>query len=459
MLTRKIYTIVSDERGGVAAVFGTALMAFMLTAGLAVDYARVYRAQSQLQSDLDAAVLGSATDERGAEDPQASAQRYFDSNWQLRTGITNVVVSVSRVENRISGRATAKVPVTLMALSGIEHVDVAASTQVEIAGQNVEVALVLDTTTSMAGAKMTALQDAAKALIDTTFATPEATETVRIGIVPFAQYVNVGVANRNASWMSVAADSSVVHTQCRQTTPVIGTSNCRMQTYTGYNDGTPYTYEAEVCDYEYGPPVEDCTPWTETTTWYGCAGSRNSPLDSLDQDYATKVPGIMNAGCGAEISPLTNDADLLRSKIDGLVATGDTYIPAGLMWGWAALSPGAPFDEARPYDAVVDGLPVRKIMVLMTDGANTLYPYYPYHATEISGAQANTLTSTLCTNVKTSGIEIFTVTFEVADEDIKDIMRTCASAPNQFFDAPTPEALAEAFRNIAKGFTPLRLTQ
>lgn len=61
-----------------AVIFGLALTSFLLTAGLAIDYARIYGAQSRLQNDLDAAVLGSATDERAAEDPQASAERFFN---------------------------------------------------------------------------------------------------------------------------------------------------------------------------------------------------------------------------------------------------------------------------------------------------------------------------------------------------------------------------------------------
>ena len=64
-------------------------------------------------------------------------------------------------------------------------------------------------------------------------------------LVPFAQYVNVGMANRNASWMAVPPDTTTTTIyQCWDTYPNAVKSNCRMVTYTGYDDGVPYTYSS-----------------------------------------------------------------------------------------------------------------------------------------------------------------------------------------------------------------------
>jgi hypothetical protein len=48
---------------------------------------------------------------------------------------------------------------------------------------------------------------------------------------------------------------------------------------------------------------------------------------------------------------------------------GGTNQAEGLAWGWRVLSPSAPFTEGRPYNDPSD--PVRKVIVLMTDGENT----------------------------------------------------------------------------------------
>jgi hypothetical protein len=75
-----------------------------------------------------------------------------------------------------------------------------------------------------------------------------------------------------------------------------------------------------------------------------------------------------NASCPPALMPLTNN----RTPLDTLVAnlrtygSGGTNTAEGLAWAWRAISPGAPFDEGRPYTDREN----RKIIVLMTDGAN-----------------------------------------------------------------------------------------
>ena len=458
-LSKSLRAFAGRQDGGVAIIFGLSILVLGLAAGLAMDYARAYSIESALRSDLDAAVLGAASRMSEPNEIQAAALTFFDQNWKAKHSVSDVTVSVTRTDNnRLTGTASAIVPTTLMKLGGFDSITLSAISEVEVAGGNVELALVLDTTASMDGAKLESLKDAAKSLVEAVYEAPSADEHVKIGIVPFGQYVNVGMPNRNQSWMSVAPDSSTSAQYCRNESSVTSTTNCRSETFTGYNDGVPYTYQSEVCDYTYGPPVYTCTDYTDTQTWYGCAGSRNNPLDTDDDQYSTKVPGIMNVSCGAPVTPLTNDTDVLDTQIDSLIAAGNTYIPAGLMWGWTLLSSAVPFDEAVAYGQIVDGKKVKKVMVLMTDGFNTLSPDYPEH-TGSDTAVSNGLTAELCTNVKAKEIDIYTVAFEVTDNGVKDILEACASSPSKFYDARDPDELAAVFRNIAKDFSPLRLAR
>ena len=67
--------------------------------------------------------------------------------------------------------------------------------------------------------------------------------------VPFANYVNVGADNRYASWIDVPEDYSIKTANvCRNTYPDRTSSNCRMETRTGNDDGVSYSYEKKVCD-------------------------------------------------------------------------------------------------------------------------------------------------------------------------------------------------------------------
>ena len=447
--------------GAIAIVFGLALTTFLLAIGFALDYARGLSIQTSLQADLDAAVLAAAARIRDDDvDSKEIGRRYFGDNWKKKHNVDHVDLQIEFLpdDSGIAGTAKAKIASSMMQIFGHDKLNVAAYSEVLSATQSVEVALVLDTTGSMLGTKIDALKTAAQSLIDKAYEATNAAEHVKISVVPFAQYVNVGMGNRDKPWMSVDADSSTEKESCGYYSPVIGTSNCRMETFTSYNDGVPSTYESEVCDYEYGEQEYQCHTYTDNDTWYGCAGSRDTPLDTRDESYDTPVPGVMDVTCGSELAPLTDDVDLLRSQIDALVATGNTYIPSGLFWGWTTLSPHEPFDEAHGYGEKVNGPTIRKVLVLMTDGQNTMSATYPEHGGSDAEA-ANTVTEELCTNVKAAGIDIFTVAFEIDDVDTKVLMRKCASNPSFFFDAADETELEESFLLIAENFSSLHLSK
>lgn len=453
----------TDRSGSVATIFALCLIGASLTAGLAIDYGRGVNLHVSMQNDLDAALLGAASRAAEADEVEAIAKDFFDENWKQKYGITeDVAVAISQpTATMIRGTANVTVPTTFMAISGLKSFDVRVTSEIELAGESVEVALVLDVTDSMAGTKIDALKASAAGLIDKAYATEDARDNVKISIVPFADYVNVGLGNRNESWISVPADTSETREICQDDyRELTGTSNCRTETGTYDRDGVPTSYDYEVCDYEYGPPQTRCFNSTTVTQWNGCAASRNYPLDVSDEDYSTPVPGAMNVSCGQALTPLSNDPDLLKTSIDAITTFGNTYIPAGLLWGWATLSPGAPYSEGVAYGAKVNGIPVKKSIVLMTDGANTRSPNYAsalHNSVDVT--LANQRTAELCTNIKDAGIEIYTVAFEVADAGIKDEMRACASSATHFFDAEDSEELQTAFENIGATLSPVRIAR
>ncbi len=207
----------------------------------------------------------------------------------------------------------------------------------------------------------------------------QAEPLVKIGIVPFAQYVNVGVSRRSESWMSVPDDYQTSVTTC--------TGKGRKQKCT-----TTYT------DHKF----------------YGCVGSRDYPYNVRDEAFSTlPVPGIMDVTCSNEVTDLTTDETALTTAIDALSASGNTYIGAGLTWGWRMVSPDAPFTQGVAYGDMAK-TSTSKYVILMTDGENTRAPSYPAHDSS-SNSLANNLTTEICTNIKASNIKVFTVAFGVTD--------------------------------------------
>ena len=224
---------------------------------------------------------------------------------------------------------------------------------------------------------------------------------------------------------------------------------------TGCNDGVPYTYSYQQCTNQYGPPVTTCGPQTVQNTWNGCAGSRNYPLDlQAKADSSNPVPGMMNAWCGTQLLRLTNDRTAIDNTIASLQAGGETYIPDGLLWGWRALSPDSPFADAT--SSTVPNA-ARKVMVLMTDGANTKSPQYPDHE-GTDAALSDTLMAATCTAIKAEKIQLYTVAFNVTDQAALNRLQSCASSPMQFFNAPNATALKNAFASIGKSLVAIYLS-
>lgn len=449
----------ADSSGTVAIIF--ALCLFSL--GLAIDYGRGVNLQVSMQNDLDAALLGAAGRSAEGDELEAMAQDFFNANWKKKNGvIDDVKLDVARPsDTTIRGSAEVNVPTTFMSLAGINSFDVRVTSEIELAGESVEVALVLDVTDSMAGSKIDALKSSANGLLDKAFAGEDSRDTVKIAIVPFADYVNVGMENRNEPWISVPPDTSSTAEVCQDDyREIIGQSNCRMETGTYDRDGVSTSYDYEVCDYEYSPPESRCFNSTTITRWNGCVASRDHPLDVSDGDYAIPVPGSMNVECGTPLTRLTNDPDLLKARIEEITTFGNTYVPAGLLWGWATLSAGEPFSEGVAYGTKVNGIPVKKAIVLMTDGANTRSANYATARHNLNDiTQANERTSQLCANIKEKDIRIYTVAFDVSDTSIKDLLRDCASSTADFFDAENNVELQTAFENIGATLSPIRISR
>src|SRR5690606_16255280 len=185
-------------------------------------------------------------------------------------------------------------------------------------------------------------------------------------------------------------------------------------------------------------------------------GSLAPPKDmSVIADSSQRVTGLMNRWCNSAILRLTGDQTAIRSKIDEFVATGDTYLPSGLLWGWRLLSPTEPFSDGSPKTGPTKA---RKVLVLMTDGVNTLSANAPYHE-NTDRVVSDKLTADMCAAIKADGVEIFTVAYEVTDNAVKTLLKDCASGPPVFFDAVNGDELRTAFKTMGAALGGVRLSK
>jgi Flp pilus assembly protein TadG len=399
--------------GNTGIMFALAAVPMFLVAGASIDLARANRSQAMLQAAADAAALAAA-----ANMEQGKAGKNF--NAAVSTLIHDYIIANNASEaldmmdgvdadfdnktGKLSVKVRGKIKTSLMSLAGINQMDIIASSEVEVKEKALEVVLVLDNTGSMAGTKIAALKLAASELTESVFANVGPMSSVKIGVVPFSEYVNVNDADKSGGWL----DNDVVPTGA---------------------------------------------------AWEGCVGSRPSPENVSIQggNGTSRYARVGGVACVTPLLPLTTEKTDVLSKINSMGSEGNTYIPGGLLWGWHVLNADKPIEGGLTASEMTK-INATKALVLMTDGANTISPTYPMHAgTDV--ALTNQLTAQLCQNAKAANIQVFTVAFEVTDLIIKDILQACASDPTMAFDATNSEALGAAFGDIAQQLSSIHLSK
>ncbi len=461
MLLRKL---LSDRSGNFAtftAILITALCGF---AALVIDISTALARRADSQAAADAAVL--TVVQSGATTQSAlrfQMEKAFFGNNKERYGSSTKIVDLSMSpDKKLRVVISTHLPLAMGSVLLPEGFQVTLVSEAQKGmGFPVDVALVLDTTLSMKGQKLADLQAASRSLIANFQA--RAANKARFAIVPFGPYVNVGTAYRKRPWISVPADSSKSETICSTNKPIISQS-CRRVTEVRYSDGAPYYTSVSQCtDIVYGPPVTKCSVQTTTLTWSGCVGSRNAPLDESDSSPNIPYTGFLNYVCGQAITPLTSDFNLLNRAIGELYPNGETYIPAGLLWGLNTLTPSEPFAEAS-----TDSRDTRHYMILMTDGDNSMRATYPTHGYDIMGDPANdTLTRdrankkmlAVCDTAKSKGITVFTVSVGQLLPASIAALTACASDPSKSINIQNSTALLNVFNKFADKIMDTRLTQ
>jgi len=503
----RLGTFKFDLRANVGLMFALSLVPIMGAVGFGIDYANANRIKANLQTTLDAAALaGSASVAASAAtssnngnslnsnsdgvDSTPVVSAYVKANFTAKTGLNPTVTVNTLSSGQVDASASLVVNNQFMKFLGMPTMTVHATSEaVYGTGGTLEVAIVFDTTGSMAGTKITSAAAAASQLVSTLAAVPNAASKVKVGLVPFNYYVNVGTTYAGANWLTSTATVSYSwtgpYTTYNCTIQPTYSSTLTPQTCTSVNDGISSTWDCSY--YAQLTPAGGCSTSTTTVTnnysypWVGCVGSRDWPMDdSATADKVgpsdTQVPALVAVPwviyyntCPQtplqRLQPMTSaNATALQNVINTQLVNvgGETYIPSGLLWGWRVLSPNQPFADGAPYSTTNT-----KAIVLMTDGANTHAPNYPDHemqnpnngATGAATDLANTITQDTCKYIQSAGIKIYAIAFEVTDTNIKSILQNCATNVSYYYDATTIASLQAAFTSIGAQLTALRLSK
>lgn len=417
-----------DRKGSTAALTAVLATAMVGLTGMAVDSTRIWLVESRLKTAVDAAALTAA---RRLNDPTRNAEAtavfwgHFTQSGGSATYLGATISAPTITPDasnpaRIRVAATATVPMTLMGVLSATPVTRSESATVERAGMGLELAIVLDQTSSMResagsgqGSKLDAAKAAVRTLLDVLYAGQDMQQNLWVSVVPFARTINIGTGNAHM----LNTTSPAMPTGWSITT----WSGCVEARLNGHDitDAAPTTDATRFRPYfwpstfrQVGTLNSRCMnsanayPAASGQTTRFCHGDNDWPINGLgpsqtdlNNNYMYSV--MRNAGmthaqsvgpnllCNDNpIQPLTARRAVVEAAVNAITApprSGGTTTAVGLQGAWYTLSPNWQGMWQNPNAGIPNtpNLPLpyntpnmRKVAIILTDGDNNWQPAY-----------------------------------------------------------------------------------
>ena len=485
-------TFLTDTRAAATAI-AAAIMTLMSLGGfaLASDHVWLVYQRDLLKAAADAGGLAAGVQltQQNATDAElyATAQRYVLANLPARLRDTaedtmTLALTVDRGAQTVAVAASADLGGALFGAwlydsSSVGEIHVESGNAQELS--HVELVLAIDATRSMrdpygggsSTTRMAMVKQAAEDLLDTL--TVAGQSPVAVGLVPWTTTVRLNQAARtrfvNQGW--AAYPTSRYYPQPErgstgetQTVPAQGN-----MTWRGCLD-------QRAGDAGLLPTLPADAPFT--MAFYSARISQAN-TDDIAVSYACRNPAMQNycydtttpgnkpvrldaqGDCRSSVSsvrPLTTNVNAVRQAIQNLAPSGNaTYSIAGLAWAVRLLDPAwRPVwgNSVYPTDPADGGLPVQKVLVLLTDGENN-------HLADLPTSEAQQ--QQVCTAAKQAGVTVFTIAaLNPSGPNFSRLARAlsdCAtSADHAFVNNVTVDDLEEAFEEIGRRVRVLRRT-
>ena len=349
----RVYAKAEDGALIVFALFLFVLMAMM--GGVAIDVLRYETTRTHLSQTLDRCTLMAAGLTQRL-DPQSVVEDCVEKAG-LADKLESVVVLDGLSSRDVQATARAATNPFFLHLIGIDEFDAQAGSRAVQTITNVEIALVLDVSGSMSGAKIANLRAAASNFVaDMLDSDPN--QRVSITVVPYNAQVNLGPTLRgkfNATHLHNVTDV-----------------NC-----------------LELPNAVFGAPAIPRNVALPMMAWsdhyYGTlTGGYVNPTDTTYARPNTSANFCRQTPANVVRMASQNRAQL-QSQINGLQAGGNTSIVLGMKWGAALLDPAARSIYSEYIDdglmsGNLEGRPFSyndpesmKVIVLMTDGEHVAH--------------------------------------------------------------------------------------
>jgi Flp pilus assembly protein TadG len=457
----------SDTKGNIAVLFALAIVPVIGGIGAAIDYSMASAYRTDMQQALDSTALA-LTKILPADEETVNkvGMEYFLASMGNHN-LSNLKLTITPENGIVTLKATGDYKPAIANILGAQQFEIGTDAQARWSLGKLEIALVLDVSLSMNSlGRIQALRTATVDLLNVLENSAKEPGDAKVSIVPFDNMVNVGYTYNTApNWIRWDWwDANVGSCNMSMGSVPAGTwlkAHCETRTSTSSSCVGASGTSQSRCERNGGKWVTTTTygVWTSTNRnqWAGCVYDRdasNNVLDtSPDGSNARNYPA---AKCHSSTPPqaitaLSHDWNLLRTRAQNLTPTGYTNNAIGLIWGWHTLSPTALYTEGKPYDTE----DLTKYVILMTDGENTKNRYTE-PGTCTSCATVDTPMSNVCTNIKDSGVKIYSI--RLIDGNT-DMIRNCASDPSMYYDVQNSGQLAAVFNSIGSEIASLHLSK
>lgn len=513
-----VKSYLKDESASIAIMTALGGLVLLMGVGVALDYNNMTREHVRLQASMDAAVLAATSRVNSTESElREHFEAAFHTNYTLTGGHEpkHFDLDVDVKDMVLEASATLDYQPFLMNIFGHNDlpINVRAASPVTFL-PDMDIALALDITQSMADTgNLDDLKFAVSDMLDILQDSPGET---RVSVVPYNQYVNVGVDKATEPWLSVGPTVKIQKPVSKDSPiyanripPTCYDTGERRPVYIDI-DGA-----VELAGYE---PVTVCLDdgykgdivgvqkkkrngSVKKYAFEGCVASRDKGLDKVPQaSLKTQIPAAMdykshrtiqypniykkpkqigdndkhNVACGQEVTPLNGDLAFVKSKVKDLSGLGDTYLPTGLLWGWRTLTQGAPLSTPLT-PTLAASRNYKRILVFMTDGENTTekihkeqnteYYHVPLDMSKSRGVSRSKLgvkkAAEICELAKQDDVEIYTISYKGTggfDSETRKMLRKCATRPSYAFQPNNRDELLDAFRTITQSQQVVRVS-
>ena len=406
-----------DENGNVAIIFALTLMPMLLFMGAAIDYTRGNAEHTKLQSAVDSAALSLAHEPKNTPLAvlTAKGQKYFAANFTPEDGGAVPAITVKPGLNKVVVSAETNLATSFMALGGQTNMPIGATSEVAWGRKNIELALALDNTGSMADlGKIVALRGAVNNLLTKLEAISLTPGDVKVSLIPFTTSVKVDPATfKSAPWVRWGVTKSNPYLSASQRTP----------------------------------PTQ--------AQWTGCLTDREQEYDTQSVPMQSGVNALPSAYPASQcfndgLLPmvlLTPDLEKVRDSVNKMTPLDATDITIGYVNGLSTLRPDHPLGAASSTKPNTE-----KFLVLLTDGHNTMNRYDGNGSDFNPGAPAiDARLKKACDQVRADGnIKVFTI--RLLDGDAA-LLSYCAANGGQMYPVSDASQIQGVFDDILTRIT------